>query len=63
MHCCPLLCLGNIEILGRQKLTVALGTIFSVLSESVTENVDLELPQETQYHHKTNLARLLLQPL
>lgn len=41
MHCCPLLCLGNIEILARQKLTVAPGTIFSVLSESVTENVDL----------------------
>ena len=41
MHCCSLLCLRNIEILGRQKLTVALGTIFSVLSESVTENEDL----------------------
>ena len=41
MHCCLLLCLGNIEILGRQKLTVALGKIFGVLSESVTENVDL----------------------
>ena len=37
VHCCPLLCRGNIEILGGQKLTVALETIFRVLSESVTE--------------------------